>query len=794
MSNKRGDFYSGDLEKKEDAQPKLYGLWDPSKEIRFAQTAPGSSSSLSNSSGYKTTSSALALRSVTSPVKPRSVKQPSVHQELYESRAQGGSSDEEIQNRRAPSGPASGEEGSGSITNDYRPPNRFLAQAWASRRGVKCYQNVVRLSGDNVDDAGLIIFEDAVLEEELSAPKPAVRHRSGTFGRKDIVRFQNLLRFTIHDLMLKTMQRILTKSNQNWSTLSRLVYEGLRSAKNWRARLKMLLVHSESGLLGIYSDSHIHTLGNHQRQHISMFLFRYLSGEQQCLLQRQRKLYKPHAFGFCSRRYAYLVRSGQLTLLPGSTHKKTAFPTVPKSTLRRYHGMTDDSLEGPEISYNPLDAGGLCAADTAGATQGSSTPSSSFRIPKEKLKEAMMASRETNAAYWRYTLYENSDGQKVKVHYCKSKETTERTAQLFLGEEVIGFDIEWKPQASAAEGVKNNVSLIQIASEERIALFHIARYSKCATSDDFVAPTLKRIMESPSISKVGVAIKADCTRLRKFMGIEARGLFELSHLHTLIMFSTGNLKKVTKKLVSLAAQVEEHLQLPLFKGEVRSSDWSQELNYEQIKYAASDTYAGLQLYHVMESKRVALKPTPPLPYHAELNLPIRLGDGCEFTTDDEEDVVGKLPSDRPLAKTSVEELSQDLLSIKIEDNLPPTESTVPQPALTRDKATEVITADTWVLEFRNSHSSNREVISRPRATPAQLRAYSLWHHQYIAVTSAAQLLRDPPLKTTTVGGYILEAIRLEKLPYDAVRLKEVLVMLGRDAMTGRYRALWKLVE
>src|SRR2546430_11853938 len=38
----------------------------------------------------------------------------------------------------------------------------------------------------------------------------------------------------------------------------------------------------------------------------------------------------------------------------------------------------------------------------------------------------------------------------------------------------------------------------------------------------------------------------------------------------------------------------------------------------------------------------------------------------------------------------------------------------------------------------------------------------------------AKMLRDPPLQTTTVVNYILESIRLEKLPYDKKRVADVL--------------------
>ncbi|MCJ1357329.1 MAG: hypothetical protein MMC33_007325 [Icmadophila ericetorum] len=264
---------------------------------------------------------------------------------------------------------------------------------------------------------------------------------------------------------------------------------------------------------------------------------------------------------------------------------------------------------------------------------------SEYTIPEIKLREAMLASRTTKAAYWRYSLYEKG-GQKVRVHYCKSLETTERVAKLFLDQDVIGFDMEWKPQATGTDGIKKNVSLIQFASEERVALFHIAKYAKDEIQD-LVSPTLRQIMENPGITKVGVGVKADCTRLLKHLKIQAAGIFELSHLYKLLKFLTGDLPKVDKRLIGLAQQVEEHLQLPLWKGEVRASAWNQDLNYEQIQYAASDSYAGLKLFHVLEVKRKSLSPIPPRPEHAELNLPIRTASGetVALTEDGEEHTI-----------------------------------------------------------------------------------------------------------------------------------------------------------
>ena len=206
-----------------------------------------------------------------------------------------------------------------------------------------------------------------------------------------------------------------------------------------------------------------------------------------------------------------------------------------------------------------------------------------FHIPEPQMRQIQKA-RKKRKIFWQYSLYQGPNGEKVKIHYCKTKEKTEDIAQLFLDQDVIGFDIEWKPSASFKMGTRKNVSLIQLACEDRVALFHISRYPKGDNLEDLVAPSLQKIMESPNITKVGVSIKADCTRLRQFMGIESRGLFELSHLYKLVKFFPDKAKKINKTLVSLAQQVEEHLHLPLYKpGEVRNSDWSKDLKYEQIR-------------------------------------------------------------------------------------------------------------------------------------------------------------------------------------------------------------------
>lgn len=243
-----------------------------------------------------------------------------------------------------------------------------------------------------------------------------------------------------------------------------------------------------------------------------------------------------------------------------------------------------------------------------------------YQIPEETLRTAMLASPKTRASFWSAKMYRGPDDQSLSTHYCRTKEVAERVCQHFLKEKVLGFDIEWKPWSSPSN-IKQNASLIQLACDDRIALFHIAQFTG-TTAEELMPPTLKAILESPDILKVGVAVKGDFTRLQKFLNIQAQGVFELSRLHNLVAWHATEPKKVTNKLVSLTAQVLQHLQLPLYKGEqladdpgdtanVRESDWSKPLDWQQIQYAAADAYAGFRLYHLLEWKRKQMRPTPP---------------------------------------------------------------------------------------------------------------------------------------------------------------------------------------
>jgi len=435
----------------------------------------------------------------------------------------------------------------------------------------------------------------------------------------------------------------------------------------------------------------------------------------------------------------------------------------------------------------------------------------SFNIPEKVFRATKKSDPGSSESFWSHTLYRGPDGpeHKVKVHYCKSKHTTERVlSEYFMDKKILGFDIEWKTEANKNSGSKKNVSLVQLASEERIALFHISLYAGDKI-EDLVAPSLKKIMEDPSITKTGVAIKADCTRLRKYLDIHAQGIFELSHLYKLVTYSASkDYKLINKMLVSLAQQVKEVLHLPLFKGEVRGSDWSQPLVMDQIVYAASDSYAGVQLFDALEQKRKKLDPIPPLPFHAELNKPIRIAEGIEIASEEDGDAEEPEPpasSIKQPKKLSSTYLAKASESLELDPDFEPTlqSMTTPSAPVAESKPKKVIrvaksslkptppknplivAAATHADAYRATHHQNR-------AAPSSLRCYFLWHHNpALSISDIAALLREVPLQQMTVANYIADAVKLEKLPVEKERMREVLSMMPSDIIWRRYKAVAK---
>lgn len=442
-----------------------------------------------------------------------------------------------------------------------------------------------------------------------------------------------------------------------------------------------------------------------------------------------------------------------------------------KETRRRSQIMgtsTADCLDKEELSQSTL-------------------PPLMYQIPPHDLRNALMASKTSQAAFWRYSLYKSPSGEKPRLHYCTKFEQAEQVAKLFSGEQIIGFDIEWEMGSTVTKSsIKDNVSLIQIACDNRIALFQVALFAGDSI-EELMPPSLKAILESPDILKTGVNVSGDFTRLRKCLGVEGQGIFELSHLYKLVKFSEKEPAKVNKVPFKLAEQVQDVLFLPLHKGNVRTSAWSKRLDMEQVVYAASDAYAGFRLFRELEKSRAMMSLTPPRPALWELDQPIILGNG---------ERVGLARTKRKPAIARVPEAESEppMLSVEEEQALDDEEEEAEAEAGADD-----VEGDNDQNEIENfdekpaaivKHEAAEQWLNQCQSELPQrcVRAYALWQVQGLELQQVAEAMREPPLALTTVANYVLEVVKSESLPYESARLQEALDVLPSVAH-WRYKSL-----
>ncbi|KAK7545121.1 ribonuclease H-like domain-containing protein, partial [Phyllosticta citribraziliensis] len=226
--------------------------------------------------------------------------------------------------------------------------------------------------------------------------------------------------------------------------------------------------------------------------------------------------------------------------------------------------------------------------------------------------------------YFTHKLYRDPEGKPVTVHYCTNFKKAEELCKPFLKEKVVGFDMEWESYASPEDTIKRNISVMQVASESTVVVFHIAQFQGGNTTKELIPPSLISLIESRDVIKTGVAVwTADGKRIQKFLGLNPRGFVELSHFFHVLQNTRTASGTYPKNLCALATQIKTYIGFPLPKvGRIRCGNWSRGLNLAQVDYAAADAYAGLALYHIMNEKRKQLRPTPPHPRFAELGLPI----------------------------------------------------------------------------------------------------------------------------------------------------------------------------
>lgn len=309
------------------------------------------------------------------------------------------------------------------------------------------------------------------------------------------------------------------------------------------------------------------------------------------------------------------------TTVPKSVRETTSLQTLPirhkhhdanDPSRLRHDGTThsDSSLLHVQTTSCPSDAPQPDIA-AENLTHHAPLDTLDYQISPDFLHVATQAPTGSPSSFWSHLLYRSSTGKPITIYLSQKAHTVPDIVKLFVNEPVLGFDMEWESGSRAGkDGIKRCISLIQIASEDKVALFQIAKFNG-DTPAQLMPPSLRTLLESPAIIKAGVNISGDFTRLGKALGVHGRGLCDTSRLYHIVHSAGSPRAKPRKNLVRLADQVEEILSLPLDKGPVRTSRWSSDLSREQQNYAATDAYAGFRLWHALEARRLTL-PGPPL--------------------------------------------------------------------------------------------------------------------------------------------------------------------------------------
>jgi hypothetical protein len=195
--------------------------------------------------------------------------------------------------------------------------------------------------------------------------------------------------------------------------------------------------------------------------------------------------------------------------------------------------------------------------------------------------------------------------------------------------------------------------------------------------------------------------------------------------------------------------------------------------------AAADAYAGLRIFDLLERKRRSINPLPSFP-------PCRIfeeigGTGVSVISTEGEIAESGFGTDVNIP-TSTTASNAPTISPKISgigDHETSTE-------LAEILSEEIAKAQEWITSYVAALPDDTiSSLSRP-----QLRAYALWQYGELDTHLISRLWRDPPIRESTVAMYVLEAIKLERLPCDLNRAKLALRLVPKQ-LKDRFDHLWE---
>ena len=170
---------------------------------------------------------------------------------------------------------------------------------------------------------------------------------------------------------------------------------------------------------------------------------------------------------------------------------------------------------------------------------------------------------------------------KGKIHLITGDEELACISGELNSAKELGFDTETRPSFKKGDFFK--VALLQLATTNNAYLIRLHNLTQFQI--------LKSIFENTQIIKVGVAIRDDIKQLNKIFQFSPQNFIELQTLA----------KSQGLKNFGLKGMTEEVLQAKLSK-KAKISNWdAHALTEQQIMYAATDAWVGLELFRKINS-------------------------------------------------------------------------------------------------------------------------------------------------------------------------------------------------
>lgn len=164
-----------------------------------------------------------------------------------------------------------------------------------------------------------------------------------------------------------------------------------------------------------------------------------------------------------------------------------------------------------------------------------------------------------------------------EIHLVNTPQQAEHAVNFLKQFPLLGIDTETRP--SFSRGQQHKVALLQISAQDHCFLFRL-------NLTDLTLPVIY-LLENPSITKVGLSLHDDFMMLHRRAPFEPRSIVELQEKVKLFGIEELSLQKIYAILFGQKISKSQQL-----------SNWeAKELTLPQQRYAATDAWACLQIYH-----------------------------------------------------------------------------------------------------------------------------------------------------------------------------------------------------